>query len=310
MADLPQWISVDQIKADIRRRFGKSDQDDLQARLARLTAFDVDWRPERINWKKRLDSLCSLFDGKLGETLSMFKAIKRMSADVAAYESDENKERPQMPAIFSVGPFSSETAATALFVESREFFAKLRDTIKAWADMAAVRIKAHNAECEPIKREVLMTVQQAIDRAVAKKSETIARLEDKLDAERDKVDREKGESQGKLAAERKQLEREKVDLQAKLEAHREKSEKEHAEILAKLLAEFKAQRQADRQKAAEREQEIKSKAQDEALELVATILKGQQFAEIELAFEKNARQQLLKSIANYTVTHSLGQPST
>ena len=43
------------------------------------------------------------------------------------------------------------------------------ETYKYWYDRAAVRIKVHNDELEPIEREVLMSVQQIIDKAMAAK---------------------------------------------------------------------------------------------------------------------------------------------
>ena len=43
------------------------------------------------------------------------------------------------------------------------------ETFKYWYDKAAVRIKVHNDELEPIVRDVLMTVQEIIDKAMAAK---------------------------------------------------------------------------------------------------------------------------------------------
>ncbi len=43
------------------------------------------------------------------------------------------------------------------------------ETYKYWYDRATARIKVHNDELEPIEREVLMTVQQIIDKAMAAK---------------------------------------------------------------------------------------------------------------------------------------------
>ena len=42
--------------------------------------------------------------------------------------------------------------------ESKAFFVQMLETYKYWYDRAAVRIKVHNDELEPIEREVLMTV--------------------------------------------------------------------------------------------------------------------------------------------------------
>ena len=72
-----------------------------------------------------------------------------------------------MPAIFSVGSFDTVTCTEELVFKSTAFFVKLLDTIKIWSEKAAVKIKAHNEELEPIEHEVLMTVQQMIARAVA-----------------------------------------------------------------------------------------------------------------------------------------------
>ena len=50
------------------------------------------------------------------------------------------------------------------------------DTIKTWSDRASVRIRVHNAELEPIQKEVLMTVQQMIERAIADRDQINAKL--------------------------------------------------------------------------------------------------------------------------------------
>ena len=48
------------------------------------------------------------------------------------------------------------------------------ETFKYWYDKAAVRIKVHNDELEPIQQEVLITVQQVIDKVIAEKDQSIA----------------------------------------------------------------------------------------------------------------------------------------
>ena len=145
MANLPGWTLVEKTKAEVKRRFGKADQDDFMSRMEKLSVFDRAWKKERVGLTKRMDGLCSLFDAKMRDALHMWQVIHNISADVVQFETDENKERPEMPAVFSVGPFTSATAAT-LFVECREFFVQLLETIKAWSRKAAIRIRAHNAE--------------------------------------------------------------------------------------------------------------------------------------------------------------------
>ena len=90
-----------------------------------------------------------------------------MTEEVNTYEQEENRHRAHMPAIFSVASFDSQTSSEALIFESKAFFVKMLETIKNWSDQASKRIRVHNAELEPIQREVLMTVQQIIDRATA-----------------------------------------------------------------------------------------------------------------------------------------------
>ena len=90
-----------------------------------------------------------------------------MTAEVNTYEQEENRHRAHMPAIFSVASFDSQTSSEALIFESKAFFVKMLETIKNWSDQASERIRVHNAELKPIRREVLMTVQQIIDRATA-----------------------------------------------------------------------------------------------------------------------------------------------
>ena len=51
--------------------------------------------------------------------------------------------------------------------ESKAFFVQMLETYKNWSDRAAIRIKIHNDELEPIEREVLTTVQQIIDKVMA-----------------------------------------------------------------------------------------------------------------------------------------------
>ena len=84
---------MDKIKAEINRRFGKSDQDDLKARIDRCTAFDKKWLKERVSWTKRLDGLNTLFDHKLKQALNLIAGIQKMTEEVTTYELDENNYR-------------------------------------------------------------------------------------------------------------------------------------------------------------------------------------------------------------------------
>ena len=65
-----------------------------------------------------------------------------------------------MPASFMVASFDSQTSSDALI------FVKMLE-IKNWSDQASERIRVHNAELKPIRQELLITVQQIIDRAAA-----------------------------------------------------------------------------------------------------------------------------------------------
>ena len=81
-----------------------------------------------------------------------------MTAEVNTYEQEENRHRTNMPAIFSVASFDSQTSSEALIFKSKEFFVKMLETIKNWSDQASEKIRVHNAYLELIKQEVLMTV--------------------------------------------------------------------------------------------------------------------------------------------------------
>ena len=48
-----------------------------------------------------------MFDHKLKQALNLITGVQRIADEVLAYEMDENRHRPQMPAIFSVGTFNS-----------------------------------------------------------------------------------------------------------------------------------------------------------------------------------------------------------
>ena len=60
------------------------------------------------------------------------------------------------------------------------------ENIKTWSDQASVRIRVYNTELETLQREVLMTVQQMIDRVITDKDKTIAKLEQTV-ADRDQL---------------------------------------------------------------------------------------------------------------------------
>ena len=109
-----------------------------------------------------------------------------MTEEVITYEQEENRHRPEMPAIFSVASFNSQTSSEALIFDSKAFFVEMLETIKNWSDQASERIRVHNAELKPIQREVLMTVQQMI----ADKDQSIAQLQAQLNAEKNKANEE------------------------------------------------------------------------------------------------------------------------
>ena len=58
--------------------------------------------------------------------------------------------------------------------ECKAFFVQMLETYKNWSERAAVRIKVHNDDLEPIKREVLITVEQIIGKVMAEKDQSIA----------------------------------------------------------------------------------------------------------------------------------------
>ena len=100
-----------------------------------------------------------------------------MTAEVNTYEQEENRHRAHMPAIFSVASFDSQTSSEALIFESKAFFVKMLETIKNWSDQASERIRVHNDQLKLIKQEVLMTVQEMINRATAQLQEQLAAKE-------------------------------------------------------------------------------------------------------------------------------------
>ena len=52
-----------------------------------------------------------MFDHKLKQALNIITKVQSMAEEVLAYEMEENKQRAQMPAIFSVGAFNSQTSS-------------------------------------------------------------------------------------------------------------------------------------------------------------------------------------------------------
>ena len=114
-----------------------------------------------------------------------------MTEEVNTYEQEENRHRAHMPAIFSVASFDSQTSSEALIFESKAFFVKMLETIKNWSDQASERIRVHNAELEPIQREVLMTVQQIIGRETAQ-------INTQLTAEKNKANKEQADAATQL----------------------------------------------------------------------------------------------------------------
>ena len=100
-----------------------------------------------------------------------------MTEEVNTYEQEENRHRAHMPAIFSVASFDSQTSSEALIFESKAFFVKMLETIKNWSDQASEKIRVHNDQLKLIKQEVLMTVQEMINRATAQLQEQLAAKE-------------------------------------------------------------------------------------------------------------------------------------
>ena len=100
-----------------------------------------------------------------------------MTEEVNTYEQEENRHRAHMPAIFSVASFDSQTSSEVLIFESKAFFVKMLETIKNWSDQASERIRVHNDQLKLIKQEVLMTVQEMINRATAQLQEQLAAKE-------------------------------------------------------------------------------------------------------------------------------------
>ena len=52
-----------------------------------------------------------MFDHKLKQALNLITGVQRMADEVLVYEMEENRHRAQMPAIFSVGKFNSQTSS-------------------------------------------------------------------------------------------------------------------------------------------------------------------------------------------------------
>ena len=51
-----------------------------------------------------------------------------------------------------------------LIADCKTYFERLLDTIKNWAAKVVVKIMAHNSEIEAIKKDVLISVQERIDK--------------------------------------------------------------------------------------------------------------------------------------------------
>lgn len=65
-----------------------------------------------------------------------------------------------MPGIYSVSGFKSEMAANAVAIDCKQLFVELLKTMKEWAIKTRDKIDTYNKELEPIRREVLMSVQE------------------------------------------------------------------------------------------------------------------------------------------------------
>jgi len=105
-----------------------------------------------------MDGLNTLFNFKLKQALNINAEIQKMAEEVKTYEQEENTHRANMPAIFSVASFDSQTGNEELIFKNKVFFVKMLETIKYWSDKASQKIRVHNAELESIQQEVLMTV--------------------------------------------------------------------------------------------------------------------------------------------------------
>ncbi len=79
LRQLPKWVPVQPIEREIKRRFSRTDADDLKARLDRLTAFETKWEPERSAYSKRLGGLRAHFNKMLEEAVKWFSGAQYMS---------------------------------------------------------------------------------------------------------------------------------------------------------------------------------------------------------------------------------------
>ena len=81
--------------------------------------------------------------------------------------SDKVRFKAEMHVNFVKSTMMKSMIESKALEETKAFFVKMLETIKNWSDQASERIRVHNAELDSIQREVLMTVQQIIDRATA-----------------------------------------------------------------------------------------------------------------------------------------------
>ena len=108
-----------------------------------------------------------------------------MSDSVTAFEKEENQRRAGLPAVFSCGRLQAGASQDIMKVECTTYFEDLLDTLKQWAAKTEAKIVAHNEELEIIKKELLMSFQELLDRAIVDKYEArVAALEAQLVEER------------------------------------------------------------------------------------------------------------------------------
>ncbi len=86
-----------------------------------------------------------------------------------------------MPGVFTVGAFKTQDSSLTLTVDLRQFFANLLDTMKNWADKARPQIIEHNSRLEVIKKDVLMTMNERINHAVAEATYQLTSQVQRLD---------------------------------------------------------------------------------------------------------------------------------
>ena len=92
----------------------------------------------------------------------MLSIAQDMVDGISAYETKENRLRSHLPKVFSVGEFETKDAVQMMVVQCKDFFEKMFNPIKKWADETRVKVIEHNANLEEIKSTVLMTNEEKI----------------------------------------------------------------------------------------------------------------------------------------------------